>query len=93
MNQQRCLRPAPRSRDYQPAEFYAIVVGLDRINATQILQYNGAFQQMVALMRFPDQTAPRRFLRRLRPRLIRQLVRLHDELRQAFSLTRVPGAV
>ncbi len=39
---QRCLRPAPRARDYQPAELlvallYAIIVGLDRINATQVL--------------------------------------------------------
>ena len=86
---QRCLRPAPRSRDYQPAELllallYAIVVGLDRINATQILQYNGAFQKIVGLPHFPDATALRRFLRRLRPRHIRQVVRLHDQLRQAL---------
>jgi len=86
---QRCLRPAPRSRDYQPAELllallYAIIVGLDRINATQILQYNGAFQQIVGLPHFPDATTLRRFLRRLRPRHIRQLVRLHDQLRQAL---------
>ena len=86
---QRCLRPTPRSRDYQPTDLlmallYAIIVGLDRINATQILQYNGAFQQIVGLSRFPDQTALRRFLRRLRPRHIRQLVRLHDQLRQVL---------
>jgi hypothetical protein len=86
---QRCLRPTPRSRDYQPAELllallYAIVVGLDRINATQILQYNGAFQQIVGLARFPDQTALRRFPRRLTPRHIRQVARLHDQLRQAL---------
>jgi hypothetical protein len=86
---QRCLRPVPRSREYQPAELllallYAIIVGLDRINATQILQYNGAFQQIVGLMRFPNATTLRRFLRRLRPRHIRQLVRLHDQLRQAL---------
>jgi hypothetical protein len=49
------------------ALLYAILVGLDRINATQILQYNGAFQQIVGLPRFPEQTALRRFLRRLRP--------------------------
>ena len=86
---QRCLRPAPRSRDYQAAELlvallYAIIVGLDRINATQILQYNGAFQQIVGLPRFPDATTLRRFLRRLQPRHIRQLARLHDQLRQAL---------
>ena len=86
---QRRLRPTLRSRDYQPADLllallFAVMVGLDRINATQILQYNGAFQQIVGLRRFPDQTALRRFLRRLRPRHIRQLVRLHDQLRQAL---------
>jgi hypothetical protein len=59
-------------------------VGLDRINATQILQYNGAFQRIVGLPRFPNATALRRFLKRLRPRHIRQLVRLHDQLRQAL---------
>src|SRR5574341_1339432 len=86
---QRCLRPAPRYRDYQPAELvlallYAIIVGLDRINATQVLQYNGAFQQIVGLPQFPNATTLRRFLRRLRPRHVRQLVRLHDQLRQAL---------
>ena len=86
---QQALRPAPRYRDYHPAELvlallYAIIVGLDRINATQILQYNGAFQQLVGLPQFPDATTLRRFLRRLRPRHIRQLVRLHDQLRQAL---------
>ena len=91
---QRCLRPGPRSRAYQPAELllallYAIIVGLDRINATQILQYNGAFQQIVGLPHFPNATTLRRFLKRLRPRHIRQLVRLHDQLRQAL-FTRPP---
>jgi hypothetical protein len=86
---QQTLRPAPRYREYHPAELvlallYAIIVGLDRINATQILQYNGAFQQIVGLPQFPNATTLRRFLRRLRPRHIRQLVRLHDQLRQAL---------
>jgi hypothetical protein len=86
---QQALRPAPRYRDYHPAELvlallYAIIVGLDRINATQILQYNGAFQQIVGLPQFPNATTLRRFVRRLRPRHIRQLVRLHDQLRQAL---------
>jgi hypothetical protein len=86
---QQTLRPAPRYREYHPAELvlallYAIIVGLDRINATRVLQYNGAFQQIVGLPHFPDATTLRRFLRRLRPRHIRQLVRLHDQLRQAL---------
>ncbi len=84
---QQVLRPAPRYREYHPADMvlavlYAIIVGMDRVNATQILQYNGAFQRIVGLARFPDQTAVRRFLHRLRPRHIRQLVSLHDTLRR-----------
>ncbi len=85
---QNALRPGPRSRTYRPADLllallYGIIVGLDRINATQILQYNGAFQRIAGFRQFPDATALRRFLKRMRPRHIRQLVRLHDQLRQA----------
>ncbi len=84
---QQALRPGPRYRDYHPAEMllallYAMIAGLDRLNATQILQYNGAFQRIVGLPRFPNATALRRFLKRLTPRHIRQLVRLHDQLRR-----------
>ena len=86
---QQALRPAPRSRDYQSAELllallYAIIAGLDRVNATQVLQYNGAFQRIVGLAQFPNATTLRRVLRRVRPRHIRQLARLHDQLRQAL---------
>jgi hypothetical protein len=91
---QRHLRPAPRYRDYHPSEMvmailYAIIVGMDRINETQILQYNGAFQRIVGLSRFPDQTAVRRFLKRLSPQNIRQIVQVHNRLRQMlFDLPR-----
>lgn len=84
---QQYLRPAPRYRDFHPSEMilallYAIIGGMERVNETQILQYNGAFQKIVGLNRFPDQTAIRRFLKRLTPRQIRQIVRVHDLLRR-----------
>ncbi len=84
---QRCLRPVPQHRDFHPAEMvlallYAIIAGLDRVNETQILQYNGAFQRIVGLTRFPGPSALRRFLKRLAPRTVRQLVQLHDRLRR-----------
>ena len=63
---------------------YGIIMGLDGLNATQILRYNGAFQRSVGLPRLPDTMALRRFLKRLRPRHIRQLVRPHEQLRQAL---------
>ena len=86
---QQCLRPGPRFRDFQPADMilailYAMIVGMDRVNETQILQYNGAFQKVVGLDRFPDQTAIRRFLKRLTPSHIRQIARLHELLRRMF---------
>src|SRR3989304_7930199 len=84
---QRCLRPSPRFRDFQPSDMilailYAIIAGMERVTETQILQYNGAFQKIVGLSRFPDQTAIRRFLKRLTPKQIRQIVGVHDLLRQ-----------
>lgn len=86
---QQHLRPGPRFRDFQPADMvlailYAIIAGMDRVNETQILQYNGAFQKVVGLDRFPDQTAIRRFLKRLTPTHIRQIARVHERLRQAL---------
>jgi hypothetical protein len=72
--------------DYQASELllallFAIIMGLRRINKTEILQYNGAFLEMLGLEQFPDQTTLRRFLKRLTPTSIRQLARLHDSLR------------
>src|SRR4030043_592370 len=69
------------------ALLYAIMAGLRRINKTEILQYNGVFLSLLGLSRFPDQSTLRRFLKRLPPKAIRQLVALHDQLRtQLFAL-------
>jgi len=86
---QQHLRPGPRFRDFQPADMvlaivYAIIAGMDRANETRVLQYNGAFQKIVGLTRFPDQTAIRRFLKRLTPSHIRQIARVHESLRQTL---------
>ena len=91
---QKHLEKLRRTRTYHPAELilallYAIIMGLRRINKTDILQYNGAFLEMLGLKRFPDQSTLRRFLKRLPPKSIRQLVRLHDSLRAyLFALPR-----
>ncbi len=84
---QRVLKAAPAWIDYHPADLiitllYILIVGLQRINKTEILQYNGLFLSLVGLKTFPDQTALRRFLRRLSPQAIRQIVRLHDRFRE-----------
>jgi hypothetical protein len=83
---QRYVRIEQRSGSYHPEEMilallFAIIMGLRRINKTEILQYNGAFLEMLGLEQFPDQTTLRRFLRGLTPATIRQLARLHDSYR------------
>lgn len=89
---ERILRGAPNWADYHPADMvlvflFILIAGLPRVNKTQILQYNGLFLSLVGLKRFPDETALRRFLRRLSPKAVRQIARLHDQLRaQLFSL-------
>lgn len=86
------VRFSQRNNDYHFAELilaliYSIIMGLRRINKTEILQYNGAFLEMLGLSKFPDQSTLRRFLARLLPRDIRQMIRLHDSLRaQLFAL-------
>ncbi len=76
-----------RSADLLLVLMFAIIMGLRRINRTDILQYNGTFLDMLGLKRFPDQSTLRRFLIRLPPPTIRRLARLHDSLRaQLFAL-------
>ena len=77
--------------DYHPADLvllflYVLIAGLPRVNRTRILHYNGLFQTLVGWEKFPDETALRRFLHRLSPPAIRQIARLHDQLRaQLFA--------
>jgi len=83
---QRILKAAPDWIDYRPEDMimtflYVLVAGIQRVNKTEILQYNGLFLSLIGLKRFPDPTALRRFLKRFPPPAIRQMVRLHDQLR------------
>ncbi len=96
---QRQFRLPHRRGDYLPADLllallFAIIAGLRRINKTDILQYNGAFLSLLGLERFPDQSTLRRFLQRLSPTAIRQMVRLHDQLRrQLFGQPQPPSSL
>ena len=96
---QRYVRTGSRRGPYQDAELFlalldAIIMGLRRINKTEILQYNGAFLEMLGLKHFPDQATLRRFLKRLPPKTIRQLGRLHDSLRaHLFALPHFPSSL
>ena len=83
---ERILKDAPKWTDYHPADLilvflYVLIAGLPRVNRTHILRYNGLFLSLVGLKKFPDETALRRFLRRLSPDAVRQITRLHDQIR------------
>jgi len=86
---QRHVLMPQRHSDFQPADLilallFVQIAGLRRISKTQILQYNGTFLSLLGLGRFPEQSTLRRFLHRLQPQTVRQLVRLHDRLREQF---------
>lgn len=89
---ERILQPPPNWSDYHPADLtlaflYLLIAGLPRVSKTEILQYNGLFLALAGLKKFPDPTALRRYLHRLSPRAIRQVARLHDQIRgQLFGL-------
>src|SRR5438876_10698949 len=83
---QHYVRVPQRNADYLASDMilallFTIMAGLRRINKTEILQYNGAFLSLLGLPRFPNQSTLRRFLKRMPPKVIRQLVALHDHLR------------
>jgi hypothetical protein len=47
------------------ALLYPMILGLERIETTQLLRQNGVFQYLTGLPRYPDATTLRRFLLRL----------------------------
>jgi hypothetical protein len=57
-----------------------MVLGLERIETTQLLQQNGVFQFLTGLRSYPDPSTLRRFLLRVAPRALPQLRKLHDRL-------------
>lgn len=62
------------------ALLYPIILGLGRVETTELLRRNGVFQALTGLPAYPDPTALRRFLRRFALRGLPKLRRLHDRL-------------
>ena len=60
------------------AVLYPMIVGLGRIETTQLLQRNGVFQYLTGLQTYPDPTTLRRFLLRVAPTALPRLRKLHD---------------
>ncbi len=59
------------------ALLYPMVLGLERIETTQLLQQNGVFQFLTGLRSYPDPSTLRRFLLRVAPVALPQLRKLH----------------
>ena len=73
-------------RRYHPVELilaiiYALIAGINRLSKTKILQGNGAFQQIVGLGTYPYSSSLRRFLKRVNPKTIQGINKVHDYLR------------
>ena len=83
---QKQVRFPQRSSYYHPVELilailYALIAGIPRLSKTKILQGNGAFQQIIGLKKFPYASSLRRFLKRINPKTIQSINRVHDHLR------------
>lgn len=60
---------------------FAIIMGLSRLYSTRILRYNGPFQKITGLKKFPSYSALRRFLLRLTFRIFLQIAKIHNHYR------------
>lgn len=67
------------------ALLYPMVLGLERIETTQLLRQNGVFQYLTGLPSYPDATPLRRFLLRVAPTALPRRRALHDRLRQRMT--------
>ncbi len=58
-----------------------LIAGIHRLSKTKILQGNGAFQQIIGLEKFPYASSLRRFLKRVNPKVIQGISKVHEQLR------------
>lgn len=91
---QRGWPAAPDGKEFDPADLallllFLLIAGVPRLHKTDKLQYDGFFRSLLGLETLPQESSLRRFLQRLSPEAIRQLVRLHDALRQELFATPV----
>lgn len=66
------------------ALMYPMILGLEKIEVSSLLQTNGVFQYLTGLPSFPNPTTLRRFLTRAARTLLPQLKHVHNELRAHF---------
>ena len=86
---------APNWSEFDPVDLilmllFLLIAGVQRINKSDKLHYDGFFLSLLGLESLPDESSVRRFLKRLSPDAIRQIVQLHDELRWELFSTPKP---
>ncbi|MFZ1978062.1 MAG: transposase, partial [Bacteroidota bacterium] len=59
---------------------YPSMLGVGRIETTDLLKHNGVFQYLVGLPAYPNPTTLRRFLQRLSPNGVMKLRSVHSQL-------------
>lgn len=77
------VRFAQRNNRYSVGErllaiLYPMILGLERIETTYLLQPNGVFRYLSGLPTYPNPSSLRRFLLRMAPKALPRLRRLHD---------------
>ena len=80
------VRLVQRNHRYSVGEMllallYPMILGLERIETTQLLRQNGVFQYLTGLHAYPNPSTLRRFLLRVAPSALPQLRTLHDSRR------------
>ena len=85
------VRLAQRNNRYSIGEMllallYPMILGLERLETTQVLRQNGVFQYLAGLPSYPDATSLRRFLLRVAPQGLPKLRALHDHFLQRLTV-------
>jgi hypothetical protein len=68
------------------ALLYPMVLGLERLETTQLLRQNGVFQYLTGLPSYPEATTLRRFLLRAAPTALAKLRALHDRFLRRMTI-------
>jgi len=89
------LRMDQRNNRYSVGEMllsllYPMILGLDRLETTQLLRQNGVFQYLTGLPSYPDATSLRRFVLRAAPQMLPRLRALHDQFLRRMAAARRP---
>lgn len=92
---QKYVKFQQHQQQYHPSELiifilYYIIAGILRIDNTRSLQFNGVFKKLLGVRNFPDPTTIRRFLHKLPPKVIRQIVKVHDLLQEKLFFIGCP---